>query len=317
MRGGDQRFSDEWRRFYDTAFLVAPTRHWLEEIEEQLGTYRAKWQEFGPFDFDGYEGLNVDRPVERLQIATYNIELLVRVLLCRSIYLIEAFIGSVNRDDYISAPLLLRGVMEQGALGFHACKVLRKGSEEFRTNRSSGGSLTNAQLSVLFGAKVNYGAILQEFQNRTSSEDDFDYAVQELEIVQGLAEREEFGEKSALPEDEGFRIASVAQMIDDAAAEWDQEGAPPRWLRSLWEYLSQYCHPSGFSWSFVQPEILEGQASITPDETRLHQERRMALSRFVRVAHEWVVPLPGKAYNRLHELSSELGREADALASKR
>ncbi len=308
------KFSDEWHRFYEKVVTRAPQDpDILNVIEEQLGNYESKWREFGPVQAEGFRRIATESDSGRLMVAVHNVELLSRVVLCRSIQLIRAFISSINRDDFVSAPLLLRATMEQAALGIHSAKKLRNGLEEFRSRKPDGERLfVEAQLSSLFGSKMNFGAIVKEVQERISQGRGIDYDTEELDLVKKLIEQRKFGESAILPEDSGFRAASVAQMVDDAADEPLQDGAPRRALRREWEYLSQYCHPSGFAWSFSLTEVFQGGGSFSPAGDLVRQ-KRMALARFVRAAWEWVMPLPGLAFNNLIEVRSEIEREAEAL----
>ena len=107
----------------------------------------------------------------------------------------------------------------------------------------------------------------------------------------------------------------ISKLIDGVDAEHLQEGAPPGAYRGVWEWLSQYCHPSIFSWSFNRLEVIQGGSYSSSQEDTVFL-KRMALDRFIRPMWEWVITLPGHAITKLTALESEIEQEVEALEGK-
>lgn len=315
---GNQKFSEAWHQLYAET-VQSSGRHWLREIEEQLAHYESIWRNQEPFDSESFGGTNPETIAGQLRVAAINIGLLQRVTLCRSIHLIGEFVRAINRDDFDSAPFLLRAVMEQAALGFHAIRRIRHALAVLRRDEESGKSweelLSDAQLSALFGAKVNFGAIVEEVRERLSRGEEVDYAVEEIEIVRRLIEQGRLAESSIQPDDLPFKSRNIIDIIRDLSSENPQEGAPPNAIELEWAYFSQYCHPSGFAWSFALREVFAGGRDYNPSSEAVDR-RRKALASFVGPMWEWVLNLPGLAIEKLAELESEVEREANALEGK-
>ena len=316
LMSGEAVFSEEWHRFYGEN--VRPSdRHWLTEIEEQLAHYQSIWNEVEGTDFKSLDDTDVETASDRLKVAAHYVDLIQRVVLCRSVHLIRAFIDTINREDFESAPFLVRAVMEYAALGFHSAQKLRAGFEAYRESKPNGEQLLReAQVSTFFGAKINYGAFLAGIQER-ESDGRFDYDAGEWDLIKDLIEHGQFSEKTVPKESRGLTIEMVSKMLDavDVNAEHLQEGAPVGAFRAIWEHLSQYCHPSIFSWSFNRAEVLEG-GRYSPSQEDRTILKRMALDRFVQPMWEWVHTLPGHAIENLASLESEIEQEADALEGK-
>lgn len=313
--GGEAVFSEEWHRFYGEN--VRPSdRQWLTEIEEQLAHYQSIWNGVEGTDYKSLDETDVETASDRLKVAAHYVDLILRVVLCRSIHLIRAFIDAMNREDFESAPFLLRAVMEQAAFGIYAARRIRGGFEAYRGNPNGEQLLKEAQFSTFFGAKINYGAFLAGIEERVS-EGRFDYDAGEWDLIKDLIERGQFSEKTVPKEFRGLTIEMISKMLDavDLDAERLQEGAPAGAFRAIWEHLSQYCHPSIFSWSFNRVEVLEG-GRYSPSQEDRTILKRMALDRFVQPMWEWVHTLPRHAIEKLAALESEIEQEAEALEGK-
>jgi hypothetical protein len=314
-----KQFSDAWHLFFTELEINPPeARNMLKDIEDQLAVYMSFWNEHGPYPLSPFEKekATLESTVERLNFVNWSIGLLERVILVRSIHLIGAFIDSINRDDFDSAPFLLRAVMEEAALGVHAHKKIGEGLQALRDGKPNAIKLLSAAMfSNLFGAKLNYGSILEELERRRNVRGDFDWDTQEVPAVLDSIEKGRLSEKEIRPEDLKWRTRSIAEMIDDMDAEAHQPGDPPKAIRMKWEYLSQYCHPSGFAWSFNQSEVFMGSQEYTAAD-HMTDLRLKATSCLIEPMWDWIVNLPAGALERLTNLSAEVEREAQALGRR-
>lgn len=313
-------FSEDWHEFYGGFILrTHEGRHILNEIEDQLREYEAIWHNQPPFRSAEFRDIDPGSVAGRLAVASRNVELLERVILCRSIHLIRAFIEAINRDDFDSAPFLLRAVMEQAALGAHAVKRVREALAVFRREpghqRPWEELLANAQLTTLFGAKVNFGAIVKMVQERLNRGEEVDYAVEEIEMVRELIEQGRFSEREIEQDDLPFKARNIIDLVKDLSAGNPQKGAPPNAIEGEWAYFSQYCHPSGFAWSFDLGEVFTGGRDYNASSEAV-ERRRKAFMTFVEPMWEWVLNLPGHVIGELAAVESELEREVDAVEGK-
>lgn len=313
------KFSDDWHRFYRRVVLgTLENRHMLKEIEAHLGSYEAVWHEQPPFDFAAYSDTDSDSVSAKLTVAAANVELLQRVILCRSIHLIRAFVESINRDDFDTPPFLVRAVLEQAALGAHAIKRIRGALAVMRREGHSDQCwqllLSQAQLSTLFGAKVNFRGIIDEFKQRLSRGEEVDSDVDEVDVVMELIEQGRLSAETNPEVGEGlFRAKNIIDLMRDLSAMNPQQGAPPGAIEQEWEYLSQYCHPSVFAWAFDLEEIFAGGRSYDP-ALGIETRQRKALATFVGAMWRWgIFNLPAFVLWQLSDLESEIVREAATL----
>lgn len=321
---GDGKFSEDWRQLYDEfAGDTSDARNMLRDIEEGLAYYESVWSNVKPLDTQDLKRTQelqlskASTPAVDLRVAVYNLDFLLRTGLVRSIHLLRAFIGAMNRNDFESVPFLLRALIEQAAFTLHAAKTVRKALDAFRTNAPGGERIFSEALAkLLLGARANMSAVNQEYLGYDEANKGINRDFSELFIVQELIERGDFGEKRKSPKPAYLRADSVAEMVDTLAAESWINGAPKYAIRGVWEYLSGYCHPGAFVWQLHLAEAHSGGGCLSPEEqmTKLSYERTLALQRYILIA-SWVVPLQSGSLKELFELESEMAREEEALSS--
>ena len=162
---------------------------------------------------------------------------------------------------------------------------------------------------------MNFGAIVEMVQERLVRGKVVDYAVEEIEMVRELIEQGRFSEREIGRDDLPFKAKNIIDLVKDLSAENPQEGAPPNAIELEWAYFSQYCHPSGFSWSFDLVEVFTGGRDYNAS-SEIVERRRKALSTFVVPMWEWVLNLPGHVIEGLAAVETELEREVEALEGK-
>jgi len=327
-----RRFSEEWHRFAaseDIGWGVdAPDDNVLKAIETLLAGYESSWQTFTETNIPiTYDEANVapKDAVGVLRYATLNLDLVQRIVLCRSIHLYRTFIASVNREDICGLPLLLRGIMEQGAFGIYTAQRIRAGFEKYRAGKPDAVRVLHEDVfSAVHGAKMNVLAFKRAGENYVLE----DYGPwDELDLAKDWDQG--FGENTVPKEQKGLVVASISTMIDavgslpgdifdDVAASVSEEPlvvGDPSIVRGLWEWLSQYCHPSSFSWSPFESEIKHGGQYVPSEVERVMAKQRI-LNPFVAVAGQVVCFLPGVAVSILGELKREVEQDAEVLESK-
>jgi len=309
-------FSQEWYRFYDE--VGAPTdHHRLVNIEKQLANYEAAWRSFPGSDApsldDTDDAMAASRtPAEILGDALFHLGLVQRIVLSRSVVLYKAFIRSLNQEDYDSCPLLLRAIMEQGAFGVHTARQIRHGFEAYRAEGPNARrDFLQAIRSAVFGAKINMPAFFASLSEEIPTASTW-IKRGELDHVMKLMDNREFSEKTVPREAKGSSAASVSSMIDALDAEHLKENFTPELCRTTWEWLSQYCHPSYFSWQFHEFDVLQGGLHVWSEDERSALKFK-ALIQFIEIMSGLVRLLPGFAIDKLFELESEITQERDAL----
>jgi hypothetical protein len=314
-----RRFSASWHRFVRAGWsgwgVDAPDDDILVGLEDQLAEYELTWRSFGekilPVTYDQAKLAPEDR-AGVLRYAALNLEVAQRIVLCRSIHLYRTFIGSVNREYISSLPLLLRAVMEQAAFGTYTAQRIHEGAEDYKKRGADGVRLLHeAVFSAIFGARMNILAFRHAADNYLLE----DYGPwDELDVVHDQIAARQFGITNVPPEEKGLTVAAISKMIDTFPSLPDgaMNEVTPAQAPGMWEWLSQYCHPSSFSWSLYKSEI-EGGGRYVPSRRERVLAKQRIMNPFVAVAWQ-ICPLTGAAVTALGEVRREIEQMAEALA---
>lgn len=312
-----ESFSPEWHQWFAERFTSAESP--LNEIEIQLrimsdtlSKLRSlqtdhKWFverfEAGPRDIS-----------DALRGTTFLIDFLRRKTLLRSVELGRGFIDAMNAQNYALAPLVLRGILEEGCVAIYSAETIRnnfggladgEGNEEEKWDRFYG-----SVLRPLFSSRVDSQLIRRSLFRREMDEllSPSEIVYRKIGFFIAAADENRLDLKPQSGESDPLTAVNILTAIKQASKVLTHDGklGGENWLYAFYAYLSNQCHPSEGSWQYLTPQVIEGAEFSWTDDLReeTRQVAHVALTGLG--SHIFRLPLVG--YERLSDGLAEVSR---------
>jgi hypothetical protein len=177
------------------------------------------------------------------------------------------------------------------------------------------------QLRPIFGSKINEEVIRRSLLRKIEGNQDPSPAeIIDWEIESYIAAAEEGRLEVESKESEPNPRAAIHVLtaIKQTSRILAREGKTREvdWLYAFYAYLSNQCHPSAGSWSYLMPQVVEGGEFVWSAPLK-EDFRQMALVAFAQLGSEHVLPLPLDAYRRLSVILAEVVEDIHLFAGPR